>query len=190
MSAASPRAKAAEAAGVDLRPLTESDFTDRYLAWFHDLDVIRFLDARDITRQDAIDHLRQGQGGLLWRIYAICETSSRRHIGNLKIGPINRKHSVSDMVTIIGEREAWGKGYARAAIRLGIDIAFGELKLRKLSASIDSLNLGSLKAYQAAGFVVEAALKDQFVGPNGELSDKIYVGCFNPAVACGTGSAL
>jgi RimJ/RimL family protein N-acetyltransferase len=170
-------------AAIALRPLTVADFTERYLAWFRDPVVTRFLDARNITRQEAIDHLRQGGDGKQWRLYAICEAVRGRHIGNLKIGPIHWRYMISDLVTVIGERDAWGKGYGRAAIRRGIEIAFGEMNIRKLSASIDSLNFGSIKAYTAAGFHIETALKHQFMDlSQGRpvLSDKVYVACFNP----------
>lgn len=174
--------RAAKENDVRLRPLTENDFTDRYLAWFRDPDVTRFLDASNITREDAIAHLRQGQAGDKWRLYAICRDDGL-HIGNVKIGPINHRHSLSDLVTVIGARASWGQGCARKAIGLAIDIAFGELKLRKLSASINSDNLGSIKAYTAAGFSIEATLREQFMREEqGRLaySDKVYVACFNP----------
>jgi ribosomal-protein-alanine N-acetyltransferase len=169
--------------GARLRPLTENDFTERYLAWFRDPQVTRFLEASNITHEDAIAHLRQGQAGDKWRLYAICRADGL-HIGNVKIGPINRRHSYSDLVTVIGDRASWGQGYARNAIRMAMEIAFNELKLRKLSASIDSGNLGSIRAYTAAGFAIEATLLDQFMHEeNGRLvlSNKVYVACFNPA---------
>ncbi len=176
---------------VFLRPLTEDDFTEKYLAWFADPEVTRFLEAENITREDAIDHLRQGRVNDAWRLYAICLTGSEQHIGNLKIGPIHWKHKLSDLVTIIGDRGVWGRGLAREAIRQGAQIAFEELGLRKLSASIDSANTGSIKAYTAAGFEVETSLKHQFMhpGPDGTtLSDKVYVSCFNPDFSAGNGS--
>jgi RimJ/RimL family protein N-acetyltransferase len=189
MSTPAPRTyRHGDSAAITLRPLTEADFTERYLSWFRDPEVTRYLEARDITRQDAIDHLRQGGDGKRWRLYAICETAGGRHIGNLKIGPIHWGHAISDLVTVIGERKSWGRGCARAAIRLGIDIAFGEMNIRKLSASIDSRNTASIKAYCAAGFHVETALKDQFMDLSegrSVLSDKVYVACFNPAFDAG-----
>ena len=169
---------------VVLRPLTETDFTARYLAWFADPEVTRFLDARNISRADAIGHLRHGIETNTYRMYAICEATTNLHVGNLKIGPMHHRHMTSDLITVIGDRAVWGRGFARAAIRQGIDIAFRGLNVRKLSASIDSRNMGSIKAYTAAGFVIETSLKDHFVetSPDGEVvfSDKVYVASFNP----------
>ena len=168
---------------VFLRPLTEDDFTETYVSWFRDPLVTRFLDARNISRADAIDHWRRGLQGNAWSMYAICATEDSRHIGNLKIGPIHRRYMISDMVTVIGDRSAWGQGRAREAIQLGIGIAFDDFNIRKLSASIDSDNIGSIKAYTGAGFHIETALKDQFMDATQNpprLSDKVYVACFNP----------
>ncbi|MGE4220364.1 MAG: GNAT family N-acetyltransferase [Alphaproteobacteria bacterium] len=167
---------------VYLRPFVEADATDRYLAWFRDPDVTRYLEARNITRADAIQHLRDGMNGERWALYAICLRDGDRHVGNLKIGPINRRHGLSDMVTVIGDRDAWGKGIAREAIGLGIRLAFETHGIRKLSASMYAGNLGSIRAYLHAGFVEEARLPAQFL-LDGMPEDKVFVGCFNPSPA-------
>jgi ribosomal-protein-alanine N-acetyltransferase len=171
----------ASSAGVTLRPLEESDIDERYVAWFRDSEVTRFLEARDISRDDAIGYLREGRRTGRYSQLAIWADGA--HVGNVKIGPINARHGVSDLVTVIGSRAHWGRGVASAAIRIAARRAFDEMGLRKLSASIDSLNVGSLAAYTRAGFAVEGRLPRQFVhyaadGSN-IYSDKIYVGLFN-----------
>ena len=164
--------------------MTETDFTESYIAWFRDPTVTRFLAARNISIQESMDHWRRGQQGNAWYMYAICAAEDGRHIGNLKLGPIYWNHMVSDLSTVIGDRSAWGQGRARDAIRGGIRIAFDDLNIRKISASIDSDNIGSIKAYTAAGFQIEAILKEQFMDSTktpARLSDRVYVACFNPA---------
>ncbi len=173
----------AQLSPIYLRPLMQDDFTDEYIAWFQDEEFTRYLDAKNITREDAIKHLEDGKVGNKWFMYAICETDTDRHIGNVKIGPISWRDRVSDLVTVIGARDAWGKGYGRETVRLAIHKAFKEHNLRKLSASIDSRNLGSIKAYTAGGFAVEATLSEQYMHiEEGKtvLSDKVFVACFNP----------
>lgn len=171
----------APTAAVTLRPLEESDIDERYVAWFRDPEVTRFLDARDISRDDAIAYLREGRRTGRYNQLAIWADGT--HVGNVKIGPINARHGVSDLVTVIGSRAHWGRGIASTAIQIAVRIAFNKMRLRKLSASIDSLNVGSLAAYTRAGFAVEGRLPRQFVhyaadGGN-TYSDKIHVGLFN-----------
>jgi len=169
----------AEGELVVLRPLTQADVNERYLAWFRSPIVTRFLEARDLNRTEVVDYLEVGRRTRKYVIYAICDRQTMLHIGNIKIGPISWQHSVSDLVTFIGDTEYWGKGFAADAIRVATRIAFEVLDIRKLSASIHSTNHGSLKAYSRAGLQVEARLAEQYV-LGGEFVDRVYVSRFNP----------
>ncbi|MHA1567295.1 MAG: GNAT family N-acetyltransferase, partial [Alphaproteobacteria bacterium] len=104
---------------VYLRPLSEQDIDARYIAWFADPDVTRFLDARNITAEESIAYMHAGRETGRYFMFAICTTHDHVHIGNLKVGPIHPRHATSDLVTLIGDRDSWGKGYAREAIRIG-----------------------------------------------------------------------
>jgi [ribosomal protein S5]-alanine N-acetyltransferase len=161
--------------GVFLRLLREDDIDDRYLSWFRDPLITRYLEAKNVTREEALEHLHYGQKEKL----ALKEDG--RHIGNIKIGDINYKAMTSDLATLVGDRAYWGRGFATAAIKIGVNIAFEKLKLRKLHAGIYNDNVGSLRAYARAGFVVEAKLHQHALGPNG-YCDTILISHFNPAV--------
>jgi [ribosomal protein S5]-alanine N-acetyltransferase len=162
---------------LTLRPLTEADITDRYLAWFGDDEVTKYLEVRSPTKQESIDYLRRGQETGDYYLYAIIVDGV--HIGNLKIGPIQWKHGLSDLVTVIGDRKYWGKGYATEAIKQGIKIAF-DMGIRKISAGIYSDNIGSYRAYIKAGFTAEAILKDHYI-IDGNMQGRVCVSIHNPA---------
>lgn len=159
---------------LTLRPLTEADVTQRYLAWFRDPEVTRYLDARNLTREDVLEHLYQADHYL----YAICVDGV--HIGNLKIGPINWKHGLSDLVTVIGDRDYWGHGYATKAIRLGVEIAW-VMGIRKIAAGICRENIASTIAYTRAGFTIEGVLKDHYI-VDGKPQDRVCVSAWHPAL--------
>jgi RimJ/RimL family protein N-acetyltransferase len=95
------------------------------------------------------------------------------------LGPIHRRHLTADLVTVIGDREYWGRGLATEAIRLGIRIAFDEFGLRKLSGGVYEGNVGSLKAYTRAGWVIEGRLVGHAL-EDGKARDEILISCFNP----------
>jgi [ribosomal protein S5]-alanine N-acetyltransferase len=90
---------------------------------------------------------------------AIILNDEDRHIGNIKIGPINQIHRFADIGLLIGERDCWGKGYATEALRLVTNYAFKTLNLHKLTAGCYDGNKGSEKAFIKAGFVVEGIRK-------------------------------
>jgi [ribosomal protein S5]-alanine N-acetyltransferase len=95
-------------------------------------------------------------------LFAIRLRTSSRHIGNLKIGPINFNHSYADLSYFIGDRDFWGKGIATEAIQGAIEFAFENLSLRRLNAGVYSSNIGSVKALQKCGFVTEGVAVDKF----------------------------
>lgn len=107
-------------------------------------------------------------------MYAICLKEDGRHIGNLKIGPIEWKHGTSDLVTVIGDREQWGKGFATEAIKLGNKIAFEKYNIRKLSGGMYASNVPSIKAYTNAGWIIEGRLFNHYVH-SGKFEDRVIV---------------
>ena len=59
--------------------------------------------------------------------------------------------------------------------------AFNEHKLRKLYGGMFKDNVGSVKAYLNANWVIEGILKNQYVHKKIE-QDRILVACFNPSL--------
>ncbi|MBN2569188.1 MAG: GNAT family N-acetyltransferase, partial [Deltaproteobacteria bacterium] len=112
-------------------------------------------------------------------MYAVMSKGDSKHIGNLKVGPIDWKHRTSDLVMVIGDRDYWGKGLATEAIKLGNRIAFEIHDLRKLSGGMYSDNIASIKCYLKADWIVEAVLQGHYI-LNGKILDRICVSCFNP----------
>lgn len=164
---------------VSLRLMTEDDITEEYVSWFRDAIVTEYLDSQGFSVEDAREYLRQGAETRAYFMYAVIDEESGQHIGNVKLGPISWMHGTSDLVTVIGRREFWGKGLATEAIRAGNQIAFKDYAIRKLSGGIADGNEGSVKAYTRAGWVIEARLKGHHM-IDGTARDRIVVSCFNP----------
>ena len=164
---------------VFLRRLAPEDVTDTYLEWFKDGVVTEFLDSRDLTREDVVNYIVEGAEKRLHFMYGIFDKATGDHIGNVKVGPIQWAHGISDLVCVIGRRDYWGRGLAKEAIRLGNRVAFDVHDMRKVSGGIASGNVGSIKAYTGAGWVVEATMKGHHL-INGEPQDRVVVSCFNP----------
>ena len=86
------------------------------------------------------------------------------------------------MVTVIGDKNYWGRGLATLAIKEAVRIGFKEAGIRKFVASLDSLNLASLKSYLKGGFQIETKIKKYFIHENNGnifFSDKVFVSCQN-----------
>ncbi|MGB0853558.1 MAG: GNAT family N-acetyltransferase [Pikeienuella sp.] len=179
LTAAADTTKYHDDGRVYLRKLTPDDVTDTYLGWFKDPIVTEYLDAKNLSRTDVVDYMVDGHNGGVHIMYGIFDRENDRQIGNVKIGPIVWRHGTAGLVTFIGERDYWGKGYAREAIKIGTRLAFDQLDLRKLSDGVAEGNTGSTKAYTAAGWVVEARMKGHHL-IDGDPRDRIVISCFNP----------
>ena len=51
----------ADDGSIYLRPLVESDVTERYLSWFRDDVATRYLEAKNLSKDDVIEYLRWGK---------------------------------------------------------------------------------------------------------------------------------
>jgi RimJ/RimL family protein N-acetyltransferase len=165
-----------------LRELKASDVNENYLEWFNDNAVLKFLEVKkgQLTTESVIEYIENGRETKSYFMYAICTVEGDKHIGNIKVGPINYQHMTSDLVAVIGDTSQWGKGYGVEAIKLGNKLAFEKYNIRKLSGGIYSGNKGSVKAYTQAGWIIEGTLQNHFMNGH-KYADKILVSCFNPA---------
>ncbi|WP_202882291.1 GNAT family N-acetyltransferase [Candidatus Manganitrophus noduliformans] len=166
---------------IYLREVRPSDVNERYYRWMNDPEITRFLESR--FAPNAIENLRDYVAGKLGDrdnlFLAIVLKEEDRHIGNIKLGPIQWIHRLADIGLLIGEKDCWGKGYATEAIQLVSDYAFNVLNLHKVAAGCYGPNEGSARAFQKAGFVVEGVRKEQFYS-NGSYVDDILLGLIRP----------
>lgn len=144
-----------------LRTLEAKDATEHYLAWLNDPKINAYLEVRfsppnkveDLA--EFIKKINNSRDSLLLGIFL---RAGNRHIGNIKLGPIDLNHAVSDLGFLIGDDQQWGKGYASEAILLLTEYAFDQLGLAKLTAGCSFKNQGSFRALQKVGFKKEGHL--------------------------------
>ena len=148
-----------------LRALEPADLNATYLSWLNDSAVNRYLETRFLPQTMKALHsywqAHRDDPASPW--FAMCLQADGRHIGNLKLGPIDWLHRRADLSLFIGDRTCWGKGYATEAIAASRDWAFAELDLQKLNAGIYSGNMGSRRAFEKCGFSIEGTLRAEVV---------------------------
>ena len=74
-------------------------------------DVVYLTDekVKDLKKNEVLDYINKGIEDKSYFIFAICLADNGLHIGNVKIGPIKSKYCITDLVTVIGYRNYWGK---------------------------------------------------------------------------------
>jgi len=165
---------------IYLREVNVTDVNANYYRWMNDPEVTQYLETR--YSPHSLERIRQfveskdGQGDEIF--LAMCLKEGNRHIGNIKLGPINWVHRFADISLLIGEKDCWGKGYASEAIGLILQLAFQNLNLHKLRANCYAENEGSRKAFRKNGFREEGCLKSQWFVKD-HWVDEIYLGIEN-----------
>lgn len=150
---------------ISLRQIEMGDCTSAYVDWLNDPEVNKYLETRwyeqtlDSVKEFVISQIENDHSYLM----AIVLNADNRHIGNIKIGPINKHHKHADLSYFIGVKSLWGKGIATEAINLASGFAFNDLGLHRVEAGAYSLAIGSWKAMEHNGFRREAVFREQAI---------------------------
>ena len=78
---------------------------------------------------------------------------NKSHIGNIKIDPIDKKNLIGEYGIMIGDKSAWGNGYAKETSKEVLNFCFQNLLLNKVSLGVRINNREAIKLYQNLGFV-------------------------------------
>ena len=166
---------------IYLREVRPSDVNENYYRWMNDPEVNKYLESRyypnalENLAEYVQDRLRDKSSTFL----AIVLKENHRHVGNIKVGPINWIHRLGDVGVLVGEKDMWGKAYGSEAISLIASYAFNTLNLHKLTAACCDSNIGSAKSFQKAGFTIEGVQRNHaFCG--GRYEDVLLLGLVNP----------
>jgi len=146
---------------IYLRPFDLDDIDGEYIQWVNDEEMVRFNDTlkRPTTFNQAKEYVEKILNSDNYIFFAVIEKSTGRHIGNVKLGPIDW----IDRRTMWGRllsKESWGKGYGSEVMQLIIKYAFEVLNLNKMWDGAISSNKPSIKSNLNAGMKIEGEIKE------------------------------
>lgn len=107
---------------------------------------------------------------------AVCLRADRSHIGNVYLTNIDLFNRQAASGVLIGDRNAWGKGYAAEAILLMLRHAFMDLGLERIEARQLLSNPSSIRVHEKCGFVTEGTLRRAAM-KDGALRDLNLMAC-------------
>src|SRR5215217_4673914 len=76
----------------------------------------------------------------------------------------------------IGDKECWGRGYGREAVKLLLDYVFRVRNLRRVWLEVNAANERAIRAYIACGFVEEGRMRE-YVSPDATWTTLSWVFC-------------
>jgi len=135
---------------IQLRKLTLKNATKEYCNWLNDKEVNRYLETRKATINSLkkfINDKNKKKDCLLFGIF-----HKEKHIGNVKLEPINYKEKTAELGILIGNKGYWNKGYGTKVMNLIINHAFNNLKLDKITLGVKANNKNAIKLYERVKF--------------------------------------
>ena len=164
-----------------LRPFSKDIINDNYLNWLNDDEITSYLEINGFYTLDMLANyvnLMIDKNVFIWAIFL---KDGNKHIGNIKIDPINTKHKFGEYGIMIGARSEWGKGYAFEASSLVLNYCFQNLFLRKVCLGVINENIAAISLYKKLGFKIEGIYKSHLLY-NDQYSDCIRMAAFNPTI--------
>lgn len=154
--------------------------TGQYLGWLNDPEVNKYL---EVKKENTLEELRDYVNDAVAKkicFWAVHLKENGLHIGNIKVDPINRKHSTGELGLMMGEKSEWRKGYAKEASLAVINFCFTKLNLRKITLGIVENNVGSVTLYKNIGFITEGIYQQHGLY-DGVYCNVVRMAMFNPS---------
>jgi [ribosomal protein S5]-alanine N-acetyltransferase len=160
-------------------PLSMQHLSQDYVDWMNDPEVIRYLESGGNYTLEMLEQYLKDVEKKQILFWAIHIKSTKLHIGNIKIDPINLKHGTGEYGIMIGRKSEWGKGYAKEVTRRINEYCFKIIGLRKITLGVVANNASAFNLYKNIGFETEGLLKKQGFY-DGVYCDGIRMAIFNP----------
>lgn len=155
-----------------LRPLEKEDLA-RVKDWINSPDIAKIMGYLPVLSNheqllwfEGIKKLRTAY------VFAICESESGRHIGNIGLGNVDYVNRHGMLNIFIAEAVNRGRGYGRIAVRGLLSFAFNRLNLNKVYLQTSPAFHEAIRLYEGLGFTKEGAMRQHYLC-DGVYSDKL-----------------
>jgi RimJ/RimL family protein N-acetyltransferase len=154
---------------VRLRPFAEADL-DVVARWFADPEVTYYSEGAENPRYSRgdIEGIYRGAVEKWDALLFVIETAAGKVIGETWLERMNVERAVKQppdrawrVDIMIGEKQCWGRGYGRHAVRLLLRHAFEALSADRVGTSVFEFNQRSRRMFEACGMKVIRRVPDQ-----------------------------
>ena len=162
--------------GLRLRAIEREDIP-RFLCWLNDPEVRQFLLMHAPLSRAKEERWFEEQLSRTDELILAIEVQKDGewiHIGNIGLHRIDLKNRTAILGIVIGEKDFWGRGYGREAIRVLLRYAFFELGLHRVELETFAFNERALRCYRAVGFK-EVGVRRQALFRDGTFHDLVLM---------------
>jgi RimJ/RimL family protein N-acetyltransferase len=159
-----------------LRALTKTDLP-KYVEWRNDPEIKALLGGWSFptSLEEEENWIERARNEASNRRLAIDRLDTGEYIGNIGLYQIDWKNRKAEYAILIGDKNAWGKGFGLDATQALISFAFKELNLHRIYLHVFAHHERAVRLYEKAGFTAEGRLRqDNF--RDGAYRDTLIMG--------------
>lgn len=150
---------------VTLRPWTRDDLP-ALRRWHNDPEVMQYWGERAALVPEGMFERDLAPDGRFTKFaengyFCICDASGRA-IGRIEYEGLCLPQRAAELSILIGEKDAWSKGYGSEAITVLLDYLFNEMGAHRVWLAVLATNARAQRAYEKAGFVREGTMRAQW----------------------------
>lgn len=162
---------------IYLRPLQEADALGEYPGWLNDAEVCAGNShcTFPYSVEQAKGYIQEQMSRRDRIVLAIVQHENDLHIGNIALDRIDLIARSAELTILIGNRQAWGKGYGKEAAQLVCKHGFFALNLKRIACGTFSTNMAMRALALAIGMKEEGCRRQAFF-KNGVYVDIIEYG--------------
>ncbi len=170
-----------EGKNILLVPFTEKYVTADYLRWMNDAETTRFvLKAQgNITIDSLLLFAKTMIKSDSDYFFAVLLKDGLRHVGNVRLGPIDFELKESKFGIMIGENDLRGCGVGTETVELIKSFCFDKLNLDRLHFPVPKLCEPAMRMYKKTGFTCLGEM-ETVLEKNGHLFTLVEWSMDNP----------
>lgn len=167
-----------EGKNIFLKSLGKKNATKEYCSWLNNPAVNKYLETREATIAGIEKYIKDKNKNPNCLFLGIFFKENQKHIGTIKLEPVDFKNLKATLGLLIGDQDYWGKGIGKEATALLVDYGFNKLKLKEVNLGVISENKAAIRVYEKVGFKIEKINKKS-VRHGKKLFDQIIMSIRN-----------
>lgn len=157
-----------------LKKLSPRNATKEYCSWLDDPAINKWLVSRKTTIAKLREYIKEKNKNPDCLFLGIFLKDNQKHIGNIKLEPIDFKNHRAIMGILIGDKNCWSKGIGAEATNLLLDYVFKEFCLKEISLGVNSENQKAVNLYKKIGFKINCVEKKS-IRQGDKLCDRLVM---------------